>query len=136
MKTIQEIRRNNIRKLAQRFGSIGSFAHEIERTSSYASQLVSTVNPCTIGNSIARHIEKCFNLSKGHLDQDHDRQQVDLPALNMVIAKLEAALVRRKMQIKANEKAELIGLFYARATGDDPLTSRQITRLINQHIDN
>lgn len=71
MKTNDEIRRDNARKLRDSVGGNNSFATFIERESTQVSRIIGKNPTKKIGDDLARHIEKCFSLGVGWLDSEH-----------------------------------------------------------------
>lgn len=76
MKTIQEIRRLNARKLRDGVGGNTYFATMIDREPTQTSRFMGDGASKNIGDAMARHIEKCFNLPLGWLDQEHQTTNV------------------------------------------------------------
>ncbi|GAA0327949.1 S24 family peptidase [Morganella psychrotolerans] len=71
MKTIDQIRADNTRTLRDAIGGNTAFSARINREPTQVSRLIG-INPTKrIGNTIARHIEECFDLVTGWLDQEH-----------------------------------------------------------------
>ena len=71
MKTISDIRRDNARQLAEKCESKQEFSARIDRESTQVSRFIGKNPTKNIGDSLARHIEKCFNLPTGWMDNDH-----------------------------------------------------------------
>ncbi|WP_440863065.1 LexA family protein [Symbiopectobacterium purcellii] len=71
MKTNDEIRRDNARKLRDSVGGNNSFATFIDRESTQVSRIIGKNPTKKIGDDLARHIEKCFSLAVGWLDSEH-----------------------------------------------------------------
>ncbi|MGX8939310.1 LexA family protein [Symbiopectobacterium sp. Eva_TO] len=71
MKTNDEIRRDNARKLRDSVGGNNSFATFIDRESTQVSRIIGKNPTKKIGDDLARHIEKCFSLGVGWLDSEH-----------------------------------------------------------------
>lgn len=76
MKTIYEIRRDNARKLRDGTGGNSSFSSMIDREPTQVSRVIGKNPTKRIGDDLARHIEKCFDLPSGWLDKDH--QQINV----------------------------------------------------------
>lgn len=76
MKTIQEIRRINARKLRDGVGGNSFFATMIDREPTQTSRFMGDGATKNIGDAMARHIEKCFDLPLGWLDQEHQTTNV------------------------------------------------------------
>ena len=77
MKTIEEIRRANIRALIARAGGNAAFSIRIGKLPAQVSQWANasadslTGRPRSIGSDTCRHIEAVFDLECGWLDHDH-----------------------------------------------------------------
>ena len=71
MKTIKEIRRINARSLRDAAGGNSSFAEQIDRDPTQTSRFMGENATKGIGDDMARHIEKCFDLPVGWLDKEH-----------------------------------------------------------------
>lgn len=71
VKTIQEIRRLNARKLRDSVGGNTYFANKIDREPTQTSRFIGNGATKGIGDAMARHIEKCFDLPQGWMDTEH-----------------------------------------------------------------
>lgn len=69
MKTIREIRRDNVRYLRDQSGGNSLFAKKINREATQTSRILGNNPTKNIGEDLARHIERCFDLPEGWLDQ-------------------------------------------------------------------
>jgi SOS-response transcriptional repressor LexA len=69
MKTIDEIRRENARALAEQAGGNAAFSEIIDRETTQTSRFIGKNHSKNIGDALARHIEECFNKERGWLDQ-------------------------------------------------------------------
>lgn len=76
MKTINEIRRSNARKLRDGVGGNNSFATLIDRDATQTSRFMGNGATKNIGDEMARHIEKCFDLPMGWLDKEHQTTNI------------------------------------------------------------
>lgn len=76
MRTIKEIRRENARKLRDGVGGNSSFATQIDREPTQTSRFLGGNPTKNVGDDLARHIEKCFDLPTGWLDQEHQATNV------------------------------------------------------------
>lgn len=72
--TIDEIRRNNLIKLANQFSSTADAAKFLDKTQSYLHQILEPSYKKSIGSNLAREIEKKFNKPSGWLDHEHGLQ--------------------------------------------------------------
>lgn len=66
---ITQTRRKNLQQLVAKFGSQKAMAIALSRTQSQISQLVRDGSRKTIGDDLARDIEKQLSLNPGHLDR-------------------------------------------------------------------
>lgn len=81
MKTIDQIRAENARKLRDSVGGNAAFATHIDREPTQVSRLIG-INPTKkIGDIMARHIEKCFGLPIAWLDQEHGDNKTNPPEI-------------------------------------------------------
>ena len=72
MPDINDIRLSNAKKLAERHSStLAAFAERIDRAPTQVSRFMGKNPTKNIGDKVARHIESCFNLEPGWLDQIH-----------------------------------------------------------------
>lgn len=69
--TREELRRENARKLASGKGGKADFARLVSMEPSQVSQLIGPSPTKNIGNSIARRIERAYQLPEGWLDESH-----------------------------------------------------------------
>ncbi|WP_413722662.1 LexA family protein [Sodalis sp. RH24] len=76
MKTIDEIRRENVRKLRDSSGGNTSFSSMIDREPTQISRIIGKNPTKKIGDDLARHVEDCFNLPTGWLDQEHQNTNI------------------------------------------------------------
>lgn len=65
---IKEIRRNNLNKLIEKYGSQRHLSEKIDIDSSYLSQIKNPDNPKNIGEKMARKIEVALRLPVGYMD--------------------------------------------------------------------
>ncbi|BEM54492.1 S24 family peptidase [Serratia marcescens] len=72
MKTIEEIRRENARKLRDGVGGNSNFAAMLDREATQISRVIGKNPTKKIGDDLARHMEICFSLATGWLDKTHD----------------------------------------------------------------
>lgn len=92
MKTISEIRRENARKLRDGVGGNSYFANLIDREPTQTSRFLGGNATKNIGDGMARHIEKCFDLPQGWLDQKHQTTNV-APNKNVMDTELKIQMV-------------------------------------------
>ena len=70
MKTIDIVRRENARMLAEKVGGNSVFSEKIDRETTQISRFLGRNFTKNIGDTMARHIEERFSLPHGWLDQD------------------------------------------------------------------
>jgi len=75
MKTIEEIRLENLKTLCSQFKSQRQFALHIGKTPQHVNQWFGKGNAFNLGSVTAREIEELFNKPRGWLDNDHDKTQ-------------------------------------------------------------
>lgn len=80
MKTVEEIRRENLKALSEKYGSTQALADKIGRSNSQVSQWITgairsqTGKPSNISKESARRIEDSLGLGKLWMDQDHSKK--------------------------------------------------------------
>lgn len=86
---IISIRRRNVRSLIEHQGlSLKAFADAIDRSPAQVSSFAGKSPHKGIGHSMARHIENCFNLAPGSLDQASSITDNNAAYLQPVMARL------------------------------------------------
>jgi len=134
MKHIDEIRRENMGKLRDKFGGVSGLAKKLERSDAQVSQWIKgathsvTGKPRGMKSDTARWIEVICNIPEGWLDQNHDANEMikDIESINKFPVKPASsrALVQRicdlSEQIDDNGLRELAG-FALCLTGTHPL---------------
>ena len=68
---VKDIRRKNLRKLAQLVGGITDLSEHLDRSQSQISHLIGNSPIKNIGDRLAAHIERVFNKPSGWLDHEH-----------------------------------------------------------------
>lgn len=68
---VKEIRRQNLRSLAELVGGITRLANRLDKTQSQLSHLIGRNPIKNIGDKVAREAERAFNKPSGWLDRDH-----------------------------------------------------------------
>ncbi len=77
--TIDAIRRQNSRTLADSNGSRAEFARRIDRPATQVSRFMGNRPTVKIGDELARTIEQAHNIERGWLDNVHEQQPVRDP---------------------------------------------------------
>lgn len=80
MKTIDQIRLDNARFLAEEIGGNTQFSEKIDRETTQVSRLIGKNATKQIGDNMARHIEVCFGLPTGWMDQNREGKIEETPA--------------------------------------------------------
>ncbi|OOF25069.1 hypothetical protein BZJ19_10140 [Salinivibrio proteolyticus] len=75
MKTIEELRLVNARKLVERFDTLSKFAEAVDRAPTQMSRVIGRNPSKSMGSRMARHIEQRLGLEEGWLDVSHDEVQ-------------------------------------------------------------
>lgn len=100
MKTIEEIRRDNLLKLIEDSGvGITKFSEHLGRSQSQISNLKNSVRE--IGSELAREIERALNLERGWMDNDHTKNEPLYTTHDPLIAR--AMMIMEPMPVYAKE---------------------------------
>jgi SOS-response transcriptional repressor LexA len=89
MKTAQDIRHENLLTLLRDVGTLAEIARQCEISEAYLSQIKNrskeskTGTPRTMGDKIARKIEKGLGLNFGWMDADHSNELVEATRLQL-----------------------------------------------------
>lgn len=122
MKSVYEIRRENLRGLMTQWGGPTSLAKKLGHSNgSYIAQLVGPNPSREISEKVARDMEAKLGLPVGWLDQEHTgtTRQVDDETLSACVRAVAAALRDAGRNPSPDVYANLVGLAYehARLTG-------------------
>ena len=102
MKTAEEIRTENLKRLIQLHGGSGKFAEIIGKDPVQISQWARNApdskmkRPRVISSDSCRHIERVLNLEIGWMDHDHELSD---PQINIAIQLLQALPKSEKEQV-------------------------------------
>jgi hypothetical protein len=119
MKTVDEIRRENLRILAREYGSVKSLAEKLERTEGQVSGWATgakdskTKKRRGINNDSARDIEEKAEKETGWLDNDHSRRprlpehHAQLLAIFDQLCKEQQGALMERARVLLEEKASL-----------------------------
>lgn len=110
MATIDEIRRINARKLAERAGSDTAFAERVEMSPSRISQLIGKTPVKNIGRATARRMEAAFHQPTGWLDVLHDEQDGTV-AESHPAQVVETAPIAANDEVTAEQMLEFFEVF-------------------------
>lgn len=132
MLDVSEIRLINAREIVRKeCESLADFADKIDRAPTQISRIIGKRPTKSIGHKMARHIELCFNLPAGWLDQNHESAQEiesitpevkessalymtltsesdDIDLLKSVIESVEKIQELEQIELSAEEKAQAI----------------------------
>jgi hypothetical protein len=117
MKTVGEIRRDNLQLAIKDAGSAAALAEKAGISSVYLSQIknqapeAKTGKPKTMGDDVARKIEKGLSLANGWMDADHHVSIAELPTLvdeRIVEPEDIAVLFRLFMESTANGRKKIL----------------------------
>lgn|GEM_PF-1387837 len=126
MTDITQIRLDNARSLAEKFSKLAEFADRIDRQPTQVSRFMGKNPSKNIGNTMARHIEACFKLPNGWMDQAHTDQNAastpntaslhyaltsetdEVELLKTVIATIEEILIEEELTLSPEQKAQAI----------------------------
>lgn len=96
MKTIGEIRRNNLLKLLEKHGTLANLNEKLQlvRTDATLSQIknqstTSRGKPKAMGHQLARRIEVAFDLGRGWMDADHGDDGYRQDRISHAVAAME-----------------------------------------------
>ena len=102
MKTIEQIRLVNARRLVKMAGNQQAFIDKVGIASALGSGMVGAKPRKNIGSAMARRIEKAFCLEEGWLDQEHITDDPDAVAMAEAFQALyEAADDKRRLKMLA-----------------------------------
>lgn len=133
MKSVYDMRRDNLRSLMTQWGGPTSLAKKLGHSNgSYVAQLVGPNPSREISEKVARDMEGKLNLPIGWLDQEHagNGRQVDDAALSACVRAVAAALRDVDHNPSPDIYANLVSLAYehAKLTGrvDEPFIQKLI----------
>lgn len=133
MKSVYDMRRDNLRSLMTQWGGPTSLAKKLGHSNgSYVAQLVGPNPSREISEKVARDMEGKLNLPIGWLDQEHagNGRQVDDAALSACVRAVAAALRDADHNPSPDVYANLVSLAYehAKLTGrvDEPFIQKLI----------
>lgn len=108
MKTIDEIRRDNARIIAEHAGGNTGFSERIDRETTQTSRFIGRNFTKNIGDQLARHIEECFNLERGWLDQNRETEAAKIDVENISKKDLVTLYTTEQIQNKQKPTKETI----------------------------
>lgn len=131
---VSEVRLINVRALIEKSGGQAQFAEKIGRDASYVSQIAGKNPRKPIGDKIARHIERAFNLQRGWLDSLRDKstiQQINHVTLEAVIAEIETVIASKNVTLSPDKYAKLVALVYRDALEGKGVDSQRLATIID-----
>lgn len=117
MKSVFDIRRDNLRKLMDQWGGPTSLALKLGHSNgSYMAQLAGPHPTRDVSEKTARDVERKLGLSSGWMDKPHKGApgQPDTNALIEVMALVQDVLEAEGMRVPKAKLAELVALVYER----------------------
>lgn len=134
MKTVYDLRRHNLRALAQQWGGPTSLSRKLGHSNgSYLAQLIGPHPSREISEKVAREIEGRLNLPSGWMDHEHgEARPVDDETLSSCVRAVAATLRDAGHKATPDQLADLAALAYehAKLTGRvDETFIKRIVRL-------
>jgi len=133
MKSVYDMRRDNLRSLMTQWGGPTSLAKKLGHSNgSYVAQLVGPNPSREISEKVARDMESRLGLPIGWLDQEHagNGRQVDEETLSACVRAVAAAIRDAGLKPDPDAYANLVGLAYehTKLTGrvDEPFIQKLI----------
>lgn len=132
MRSIYELRRENLRELTRTWGGPTSLAKKLGHTNgSYLAQLAGPHPSREISEKVAREMEAKLGLPTGWMDQEHSgHRQLDDAALSDCVRAVAAALRDAGHRATPDQMADLATLAYehTKLTGrvDEPFIARLV----------
>ena len=118
MQPVFDIRRANLRKLAEQWGGPTTLAAKLGHSNgSYMAQLAGPHPTRDVSEKVAREIEKTLGLPHGWMDKQHKGVlgQPDTDALIEVVALVRDVLEAEGIKAPKAKFAEIVNLVYERA---------------------
>lgn len=138
MKSVYQIRRENLRVLMKEWGGPTSLAKKLGHSNgSYVAQLVGPNPSREISEKVAREIETKLSVASGWMDQEHNGKprQVDDETLGLCVRAVAAAIRDAGLKPDPEAYGNLVGLAYehTKLSGrvDEPYIQR-LVRLIKK----
>lgn len=111
---IREIRRDNLRVLAKKYGGASQLAKKIGMTKSWLSQLIGKNPDREMGDQAARNIEKILGLTEGWLDSTHTKGNADQETLIEAVRLVIEVLREERVSLPSEKVALLVYAVYSR----------------------
>lgn len=114
MSDVYDIRRKNMRKLAEELGGAVKLADLMQIEQSYMSAIIGKKPVKSIGKIIARKAEEASGKPVGWLDQDHDFAALNRELLLSIIGYVD----QKYPNMPAKQRADLIADLYYEVGGE------------------
>jgi len=131
---IKDIRLANLEKLISKEVSATVFAHKIEMSPSQLSQIRNPKYSRSVGNVMARRVEKIFALGHGWMDRLHDEPEalpkcLDYePANAPVIDEKTAMMIEMFKHLTESQKADLLRVMEEKKQQNEQLLNELLAR--------
>jgi hypothetical protein len=128
---IRQVRRDNLKALAQKYGGASSLAKKVGMTKSWLSQLIGKNPDREVGDQAARNIEKTLGLSEGWLDTTHSGGGINQEILMEAVLLVHEVLAEEKVDVSPQKIARLVAAIYSRleAGSVSRMTVRELVAL-------
>lgn len=111
---VTEIRRENLRAVANKLGGNARLAEKLGQSSSFIGQLIGKTPKANIGNTLARKIETQIDKPHGWLDQPHTLSALDPDAFIRAVKLAEDAMRAERLTLSPEKRARLYLEIYKR----------------------
>lgn len=111
---VTEIRRENLRAVANELGGNARLAEKLGQSSSFIGQLIGRNPKSNIGNTLARKIEIQLDKPRGWLDQPHTINALDPDAFIRAVRLAEDAVQAERLSLSPEKRARLYLEVYKR----------------------
>lgn len=133
MKSVYEIRRENLRKLMTEWGGPTSLAKKLGHANgSYIAQLAGPHPSREVSEKVAREIESKLGLPTAWMDHDHDGRgrRIDDQALGECVRAVAAAIRDEGLRPDPDTYANLVSLTYEQAKLTGKIDESYIKKLV------
>jgi len=133
MKSVFDIRRDNLRKLMEQWGGPTSLSLKLGHSNaSYMAQLAGPKPTREVSEKTARDVERKLGLSSGWMDKPHKGLpgQPDTNALIEVMALVQDLLESEGVKVSKAKLAELVALVYERQQETNAAEQTYARRLV------
>lgn len=128
---INTIRRDNLRRLADKSRNHAAFAKKLGISRSYLGQIIGANPRKGIGNKKARAIETLLELARGWLDTQHDFAGLDPDMFITAVELAEDIMRSEKIDLEPRKRARIYLLVYSsyQSANVDPRNIRDLILL-------